>query len=207
MDEATRSRMFEPFFSTKFAGRGLGMAAVLGIVRGHKGAIRITSEVGKGTTVTVLLPAAGPEVSLPIDKTPSGPVARPADAAVLVVDDNARVLQAVSQLVGALGYPVMTAAGGRQAVSVFGEHHAKIGCVLLDLTMPDMNGLETMQALRAVDPKATIVLSSGYSEQSVRRRVSGDGPTRFLQKPFVEDDLRAAIESAMRASSRETKLE
>jgi CheY-like chemotaxis protein len=72
--------------------------------------------------------------------------------------------------------------------------------VLLDLTMPDMDGLETMQALRAVDPKARIVLSSGYSEQSVRRRMSGDSSTGFLQKPFVEDDLKAAIESAMRAS-------
>jgi CheY-like chemotaxis protein len=202
MDEATRSRVFEPFFSTKFTGRGLGMAAVLGIVRGHKGAIRIVSEVGKGTTVTVLLPAAGPGVSLPVEETPTAPVARPANAVVLVVDDNARVLQAVSQLVGALGYTVMTAASGREALRVFGEHHAQIGCVLLDLTMPDMDGLETMQALRTVDPMARVVLSSGYSEQSVRRRISGEGPTRFLQKPFVEDDLKAAIESAMGASGR-----
>jgi CheY-like chemotaxis protein len=200
MDEATRSRVFEPFFSTKFTGRGLGMAAVLGIVRGHKGAIRIASEVGMGTTVTVLLPAAGPEVSLPTERTPSGPAAQPGNAAVLVVDDNARVLQAVSQLVGALGYLVMTAASGREALAVFGERHAQIGCVLLDLTMPVMDGLETMRALRAVDPNARIVLSSGYSERSLQCRMSGDGPTRFLQKPFVEDDLRAALESAMRAS-------
>jgi CheY-like chemotaxis protein len=200
MDEATRSRVFEPFFSTKFTGRGLGMAAVLGIVRGHKGAIRVASQVGKGTTVTVLLPAAGPEVRLPVEPAPTAPGARPTNAAVLVVDDNARVLQAVSQLVGALGYPVLTAASGQEALRVFGEHHAQIGCVLLDLTMPDMDGLETMQALRAVDPKVRIVLSSGYSEQAVRRRISGDGPTHFLQKPFVEDDLKAAIESALRAS-------
>jgi CheY-like chemotaxis protein len=200
MDEATRSRVFEPFFSRKSTGRGLGMAAVLGIVRGHKGAVRIASEVGKGTTVTVLLPAAGPEVSLGVEKPPTSPVARPSDAAVLVVDDNARVLQAVSQLVGALGYPVLTAASGQEALRVFGERHEQIGCVLLDLTMPEMDGLQTMQALRVVDPQASIVLSSGYSEQSVRRRVGGEGRTRFLQKPFVEDDLKAAIESAMRAS-------
>jgi CheY-like chemotaxis protein len=199
MDEATRSRVFEPFFSSKSTGRGLGMAAVLGIVRGHKGAIRIASEVGKGTTVTVLLPAAGPEVSLRVERPATSPVARPAAAAVLVVDDNARVLQAVSQLVGALGYPVLTAASGQEALLVFGERHAQIGCVLLDLTMPEMDGLQTMQALRVVDPQASIVLSSGYSEQSVRRRVGGEGSTRFLQKPFVEDDLKAAIESAMRA--------
>jgi CheY-like chemotaxis protein len=93
----------------------------------------------------------------------------------------------------------MTAASGREALAVVGERHAQIGCVLLDLTMPEMDGLETLRALRALDPKARIVLSSGYSEQSVRRRMSGDGPTGFLQKPFVEDDLKAAIESAMRA--------
>jgi CheY-like chemotaxis protein len=174
------------------------MAAVLGIVRGHKGAIHIASQEGRGTTVTVLLPAAGPEVSLAVDPAPSAPAARTANAAVLVVDDNARVLQAVSQLVGALGYSVLTAASGREALRVFGEHQAHIGCVLLDLTMPEMDGLETMQALHAVDPTARIVLSSGYSEQAVRRRISGDGPTRFLQKPFVEDDLKAAIESALR---------
>jgi CheY-like chemotaxis protein len=94
----------------------------------------------------------------------------------------------------------MTAASGREALGVFGEHRAQIGCVLLDLTMPVMDGLETMRALRAVDPKARIVLSSGYSERSLQWRMNGDGPTRFLQKPFVEDDLRAALESAMRAS-------
>ena len=99
----------------------------------------------------------------------------------------------------------MTAASGREALRVFGEHHPHIGCVLLDLTMPDMDGLETMHALRAVDPKARIVLSSGYSEQSVRRRIGGGGPTRFLQKPFVEDDLKAAIESAMRTSGDASK--
>ena len=197
MDQATRSRVFEPFFSTKLAGRGLGMAAVLGIVRGHKGAICIAAEAGQGTTVTVLLPAADPAVSLSVPSTPTALAPAPPNATVLVVDDNARVLQAISQLVEALGYSVMTAATGQEALRIFGESHARIGCVLLDLTMPDMDGLETMRGLRTIDPEARIVLSSGYGEQSVRRRISGDGPTRFLQKPFVEDDLKAAIESVL----------
>jgi PAS domain S-box-containing protein len=200
MDEATRSRVFEPFFSTKVTGRGLGMAAVLGIVRGHKGAIRIASELGKGTTVTVLLPAASPDVHLPVEAAPAAAIEARASAAVLVVDDNARVLQAVSQLVEALGYPVLTAATGQEALRIFSEKHREIGCVLLDLTMPDMDGLETMRALREIDRKPSIVLSSGYSEQSVRRRISGDGPNHFLQKPFVEGDLKAAIESALRGT-------
>jgi CheY-like chemotaxis protein len=114
------------------------------------------------------------------------------------------VLKAVSQLVEALGYPVLTATCGQEALRVFGERHSDIGCVLLDLTMPEMDGLETMQGLRSVDPKVRIVLSSGYSEQSVRRRVTGKGPTRFLQKPFVEDDLKAAIESVMRVGDGES---
>jgi PAS domain S-box-containing protein len=201
MDEATASRVFEPFFSTKFSGRGLGMAVVLGIVRGHRGAIRIASESGKGTTVSVLFPAGGPESIPSVEIT--GPVPRTSNTMVLVVDDNARVLKAVSQLVEALGYPVLTASSGQEALRVFGERQSEVGCVLLDLTMPDMDGLETMQGLRSVDPKVRIVLSSGYSEQSVRRRVTGKGPTRFLQKPFVEDDLKAAIESVMRVGDRE----
>jgi PAS domain S-box-containing protein len=195
MDEATASRVFEPFFSTKLSGRGLGMAVVLGVVRGHNGAIRIASQVGKGTAVTVLLPAVGSEK--PVETAEMAAEIRTVTPAVLVVDDNARVLQAVSQLVEALGYPVITATSGREALRVFGERHTDIGCVLLDLTMPEMDGLETLNRLRAIDPKARVVLSSGYSEQSVRRRVTGAGPTRFLQKPFVEDDLKAAIESVM----------
>jgi signal transduction histidine kinase/CheY-like chemotaxis protein len=196
MDEAARQRVFEPFFSTKFDGRGLGMAAVLGILREHKGAICIGSEVGKGATVRVLLPVADESASSQPVLSPEG-ARQEVRATVLIVDDNPRVLGAVSQLVGALGYSVLTAGGGHEALRVYGENHTRIHCVLLDLTMPDMDGIETMNGLRAIDSRAKIVLSSGYSESSVRRRLAGEGPTRFLQKPFVEEDLKLALESAI----------
>jgi signal transduction histidine kinase len=196
MDEFARRRVFEPFFSTKFDGRGLGMAAVLGILREHRGAILINSEVGKGTAIRVLLPAAD-EVSN-AQLVPIPELARQETiATVLVVDDNPRVLGAVSQLVGALGYSVLTAGSGQEALRVYGENHTRIHCVLLDLTMPDMDGIETMNGLRAINAKARIVLSSGYSESSVRRRLTPDDLTRFLQKPFVEEDLKLALESAI----------
>ena len=201
MDEAARHRVFEPFFSPKFDGRGLGLAAVLGILREHKGAIAISSEVGKGTTIRVLLPVAdAPAVAQP---APQPEVARKETTpTVLVVDDNPRVLSAVSQLVEALGYSVITAGSGQEALRVFGESRTHIHCILLDLTMPDMDGIETMNGLRAIDANAKVVLSSGYGESSVRRRLTGEGPTRFLQKPFVEEDLKAALEAAIGAPGR-----
>jgi signal transduction histidine kinase/CheY-like chemotaxis protein len=196
MDETARRRVFEPFFSTKFDGRGLGMAAVLGILREHRGAILIRSEVGKGTTIRVLLPVADDASNAQPTPLPES-ARKEATVTVLVVDDNPRVLGAVSQLVGALGYSVLTAGSGQEALRVYGENHTRIHCVLLDLTMPDMDGIETMNGLRAIDSKAKIVLSSGYGESSVRRRLTGEGPTRFLQKPFVEEDLKTALEAAI----------
>ncbi len=196
MDETARHQVFEPFFSTKFDGRGLGMAAVLGILRERKGAIHIDSEVGRGTTVKVLLPAAEKSASARPVLSPEAD-GQPSPSTVLVVDDNPRVLDAVSQLVGALGYSVLTAGSGQEALRVFAENHTRIHCVLLDLTMPDMDGIETMNGLRAIDDKVRVVLSSGYGESSVRHRLSGEGPTRFLQKPFVAEELRQALESAI----------
>jgi signal transduction histidine kinase/ActR/RegA family two-component response regulator len=196
MDEAARRRVFEPFSSPKFDGRGLGMAAVWEILREHQGAIRIRSEVGKGTAISVLLPVADELANA--QPAPLPEVNKQGTATtVLVVDDNPRVLGAVSQLVGALGYSVLTAGSGQEALRVYDDNHTRIHCILLDLTMPDMDGIETMSRLRAIDPKAKVVLSSGYSELSVRRRLSDSGSLRFLQKPFVEDDLRAVLESVI----------
>jgi CheY-like chemotaxis protein len=196
MDEAARRRVFEPFSSTKFDGRGLGMAAVLEVLREHRGAILINSEVGKGTTIRVLLPVVEDPASAEPPLLPEV-VRQETTTTILVVDDNPRVLGAVSQLVEALGHSVLTAGSGQEALRVYGESHTRIHCVLLDLTMPDMDGIETMNGLRAIDPNVRIVLSSGYSEASVRSRLPGSCPARFLQKPFVEEDLKVALESAI----------
>jgi CheY-like chemotaxis protein len=141
----------------------------------------------------LLRAAGGSAAALPIPK--KAEEAMP--FTVLVVDDNPRVLGAVSQLVGALGYSVLTAGSGQEALRIYGENHTRIHCVLLDLTMPDMDGIETMNGLRAINANAKVVLSSGYGEPSVRHRLTRHAPTRFLQKPFVEEDLRVALESAI----------
>jgi CheY-like chemotaxis protein len=118
-------------------------------------------------------------------------------AVVLIVDDNVRVLTAVAHLVEAMGYPVMVANGGPEAISVYTREQARIGCVLLDLTMPGMDGIETLAHLSRIDPQVRAVLSSGYSEQSVRARFSGIAPVAFLQKPYLEEDLRQALDQAL----------
>lgn len=120
--------------------------------------------------------------------------------AVLIVDDNLRVLTAVAHLVEAMGYPVMVASGGPEAISVFTREHARIGCVLLDLTMPGMDGIETLDQLSRIDPKIRAVLSSGYAEQSMRSRCTGTAPVAFLQKPYLEEDLRQVLDLALAAA-------
>jgi len=167
-------------------------------VRGHKGAIKIESRLDKGTTMTVLLPAAPEGTLLPAQPADPPTCKVPRRKSVLVVDDHARVLAAVSQLIESLGYPALAATSGQEALAIFAERHVEVGCVLLDLTMPVMDGLETFHRLRAIDPAVRVVMSSGYTEQALRQRFSGDAPTIFLQKPYLGEDLRAALEDVMR---------
>jgi CheY-like chemotaxis protein len=118
-------------------------------------------------------------------------------AAVLIVDDNVRVLTAVAHLIEALGYTVMTANGGPEAISVYSRDRERIGCVLLDLTMPGMDGIETLAQLGRIDPQVRVVLSSGYAEPPARGRFDGLAPVAFLQKPYLEEDLRRALDFAL----------
>jgi len=190
MDQETIGRLFDPFFTTKFTGRGLGMAAVLGIVRGHKGAVKVYSEPGKGTTFKLLFPAA----ALPADSQSAGLVDADwqGSGKVLLVDDEETVRGVGKQMLLALGYEVLLAADGLEALAVF-QANAGISHVILDLTMPHLGGEDTFRELRRLDSHARIIMSSGYNEQEVSQKFIGKGLIGFIQKPYTLAALREVL--------------
>jgi CheY-like chemotaxis protein len=193
IDAETRSRIFEPFFSTKFTGRGLGLAAVLGIVRAHKGAVKVYSEAGKGTTFKILFPAleeAG-EGAPAVDSSPSA--AWRGKGTILLVDDEESLLALGARMLEHLGFSVLTAADGREAVELYRERGKEIDLVLMDLTMPHMDGAKAFGELRRLNPDVRVVVTSGYSPEDVASRFAGKGLAGVLQKPYTLAKLRESL--------------
>jgi PAS domain S-box-containing protein len=184
MDEATIARIFDPFFTTKFMGRGLGLAAVSGIVHGHKGALKVYSSLGKGTTFKVLFPAMGVEEN--VSRHPDIPATDEGNnQTVFIVDDEESVRSTARNTLLRHGYRTLEARDGREALEVFRQFAHEIKLVLLDLTMPYMNGEEVLRELRIILPDVRVLLSSGFNEVEAIRRFTGKGLAGFLQKPYT----------------------
>ena len=195
MDEQTLAKIFDPFFTTKFTGRGLGLSGVHDIVRGHKGAIRVSSEPGKGATFRVFFPAGGP--STPAARCESTAVPARSNGTVLVVEDEETIRISAQRMIQRSGFSVLTASGGREALRLFREHQHEVTCVLLDLTMPDLDGAETFRELRRIRPDVRVILTSGHSEEAATERFTGLGLAGFVQKPYQLDTLTARIQEAL----------
>ena len=196
MSEETRARIFDPFFSTKFTGRGLGLSAVLGIVRGHHGALHVQSTLGRGSCFTMLIPVDPSAVAV----APEPAVAKKApqyNGTVLVADDEDGVRIVATEMLERLGFKVLGVRDGQAALAAFREHVNTLSLVLMDLTMPRLDGREALLEMRAITSRVPyVILMSGHSEQDAMARFTDIPGVGFLQKPFTPERLQEMIARA-----------
>ncbi len=188
MDKATQKRIFEPFFTTKEMGRGtgLGLASVYGIIKNHGGFINVYSEKGHGTIFNIYLPAS--EKGAIEEKKPAGDTLRGSET-VLFVDDEDMIIEIAEELFEQLGYKVLIARSGREAIETYEKNKDHIDIVLLDMIMPDMSGSDTYDRMKKIDPDIKVLLFSGYSINGRATEILDRGCNGFIQKPFKMKEL------------------
>jgi two-component system, cell cycle sensor histidine kinase and response regulator CckA len=197
MDAETLARIFEPFFSTKFIGRGLGLAAVQGIVRGHGGAIKILSDPGRGTSFRVLFPAISAQAETTISPEPAESHDWRGSGTVVVADDDEGLRQMASAMLEELGFTVVPARDGPEALEIVRRRDGALAFVLLDLMMPGMDGEEVLRELEQLGTTTPIVISSGYNTQHLSQALTDRGAAAFLQKPYEFSQMQAIAMSVV----------
>ena len=195
MEPRTLERIFDPFFSTKAQGRGLGLAAIQGIVKSHGGGIRVTSDLGRGTTFKVLFPSSNTFLEKPAPIEPSSQFNR--SGRILVVDDEPDIRFAAFDIFEHLGLEAILAADGLEALEKVKEHRGKLRLILLDLTMPRMNGVECLKAIREIDPDVPVLMTSGYSQSESASELAGLPFSGFLEKPYSLSSLKAKMRAIL----------
>ncbi|MEI6215181.1 MAG: response regulator [Desulfuromonadales bacterium] len=198
MDEITQKRIFEPFYTTKFTGRGLGMSAILGIIKSHQGALQLTSVPGEGTTFKVFLPLseAMTEGDIPV---PVASVVEPGCGTILLVDDEEALRSIGAELLEAMGYTALTASNGARALEIFRQRSGEIDLLMLDLIMPELGGVATYHEVRKLSATVPVVICSGYGVEEVLEIIETDSAAGFMQKPYRPDELRKLLTSRIEA--------
>jgi len=196
MDEETQERIFEPFFTTKFTGRGLGMSAIHGIVTAHSALLQMTSSPNIGTAFKVFFPTPTSPGHTESASDSTG-TSEKVDGTILLVDDEQVLRDMGTALLEAMGFAIVTAENGNNAVEIYRARGSEIDAILLDLTMPEMDGIETYHELRTINPVLPVIICSGYSIESVEDAITDDPHACFVQKPYNPAELRSALTRMM----------